>query len=103
VRGIIVRLLGQQVEVADLLHDVFANALSDLSKLKKPDSLKSWLTSVAVFRARRYIRTKSRRRWLRIVAPEELPEQEAVSADEETREALNATYRILSDSGGPAR
>lgn len=95
VRGIIVRSLGHDVEVSDLVHDVFVSALADLPKLKKHGSLKSWLTSVAVFRARRYIRTKTRRRWLQFRAPEEVPEQPALQADESTLRALAAAYAVL--------
>lgn len=95
VRGILIRLLGHQVDIVDLLHDVFVSALSDLPKLRKPSSLKSWLTTLAVFRARRFLRTKRRRWWLQFFAPEDLPEETAILADEETRQALAAVYTLL--------
>jgi len=95
VRGIIVRLLGPRVELADLTHDVFATAFKNLHKLKKPEALKAWLTSVAVFRAREYIRRRRRHRWLEFFSPDEVPEQTAVHADAATREAVAAVYSIL--------
>ncbi|MDB4988721.1 MAG: ECF-family polymerase sigma factor [Myxococcaceae bacterium] len=97
VRAIVVRLLGFRGEVADLVHDVFVAALEDIDGLQNAAALKSWLTSIAVFKVRHHIRSKSRRRWLTFMQPDELPEQIAVHAEPETQRALALAYQILAE------
>jgi RNA polymerase sigma-70 factor (ECF subfamily) len=95
VARVLVRLLGSDSELSDLLHDVFTFAFRDLDRLTDAAALKAWLTAIAVNTARGHIRLRVRRRWLRFLAPEELPEVECPWADEETRAAMRATYTIL--------
>ena len=95
VRRVLVRLLGSTQDIPELLHDVFVTALSDISKLREPASLKAWLTAIAVHTARGRIRRTSRWRWLRLVPPHELPDVAAPDADDEGGEALRATYSVL--------
>ena len=89
------RVLGADVDIADLVHDVFVHALADLDRLADPSALKAWLTAIAVNIARGHIRRRVRRRWLRFFAPEDVPEVEAPVADAETRAAVLAMYRVL--------
>lgn len=97
VRRILARVMGFDAELADLLHDVFVAALGSIHTLHQPERLKAWLTSIAVFTARRCIRRRRARRWLFFMAPQELPELTAVGADPATAEALRVTYRILAE------
>ena len=97
VRGILVRLLGPNVELADLTHDVFATAFKTLPKLKKADSLRAWLTSMTVFRARGYMRSRRRNRWLEFFSPDQIPERTAEHADPDTRHAVAAVFSILEE------
>src|SRR5262249_53978009 len=64
-------------------------------RLHDPSALKAWLTSVTVHLARGHIRKKTRRRWLRFVAPHELPEAFAATADGELRDATHRLQRVL--------
>jgi RNA polymerase sigma-70 factor (ECF subfamily) len=100
VERILVRILGHDHELADLLHEVFARSLAALGTLEDPCALKGWLTGITVFTARECIRRRVRGRWLRFFAPEDLPEIETITTDEETREALRITYTLL-DRLGP--
>jgi RNA polymerase sigma-70 factor, ECF subfamily len=93
VRRVLGRLLGADAELADLLHDVFVEALQNLRKLRDPSALKAWLTRIAVHLARRRIRQERRRRWLRLV--DRLPDPPAPAVSDEVTEALAATYEIL--------
>lgn len=95
VERILVRILGHDCELADLLHEVFARSLAAIETLEDPAALKAWLTGVAVLTARESLRRRARGRWLRFFPAEDLPEVEAAIADEETREALRATYRVI--------
>jgi len=95
VHRVLVRILGFDHEIGDLLQEVFMQALGSIGSLREADRLKAWLTRIAVFTARGCIRRRTRRRWLRIAPPETLPEQVAPTADDETREALRLTYEVL--------
>jgi RNA polymerase sigma-70 factor (ECF subfamily) len=92
---VLARVFGQDPELADLLHEVFVQALKDLHKLSDPSALKSWMTSIAVFVARGRIRKRKRQRWLYFVSPQEMPEPAASGPDPEIMEAVRDTYRIL--------
>lgn len=95
VRRVLVRILGFDEELGDLLQEVFLQAFASIGALREPDRLQAWLTRIAVFTARGCIRRRSRRRWLRLVPPEHVPEQIAPQADAEDREALRLTYEVL--------
>lgn len=95
VRRVLLRILGPDPDLSDLVQDVFVHALRDLPKLRDPAALGGWLTGMAVHVARRAIRRRSRWRWLRFFAPEDLPEMPAAAADEAASEELRATYGIL--------
>lgn len=95
VARVLARLLGTDDEIADLVHDVFVMALRDLPRLNDPSALKAWLTAITVNTARGHIRKKTRRRWLRFFAPEDLPEMQAATADDGVLEATRATYAVL--------
>ena len=103
VERILVRVLGQDAELADLLHDVFVRSLTAIDTLEAPEALKAWLTGIAVLTARECIRRRTRGRWLRFLAPEELPDVEGAASDDEGREALRATYVVLDWLGADDR
>ena len=103
VERIVTRILGQDAELADLLHEVFARSLGAIGTLEDPGALKGWLTGIAVLTAREWIRRRARGRWLRFFAPEDLPEVEDATPDGEGREALRATYAVLDRLGADDR
>jgi RNA polymerase sigma-70 factor (ECF subfamily) len=96
VRRVVVRVLGPDADVGDVVQDVFLSAIGSLERLDEPDALRAWLSRIAVFRARAEIRRRTRRKWLSLFAPEDLPDIEAPEVTPETSEALRATYRVLS-------
>jgi RNA polymerase sigma-70 factor (ECF subfamily) len=95
VRRVLVRVLGVDQEVPDLLHDVFVTALTTIAKLEDPRALRAWLTSITVHHARGLIRKRSRRRILRFFAPEELDQVATGATGSDAREAVRALYRLL--------
>lgn len=97
VQSILRRILGFDHELSDIEHDAFVRALSSLRQLRDPSALKPWLTSVAVFTARIWIQRRRRRRWLRFMPEEKLPEREAPVVAGEVREALHAVYAVLDE------
>ena len=100
VERVLCRILGPDPEIVDLLQDVFVVALSSIDRLKNPDALRSWLTGIAVHKARKCIVRRQRWRIIQFFAPSDLPEREAILSPAEVGEALRATYTVL--SGLPA-
>jgi len=89
------RILGTDGELPDSVHDVFLRAMRHIGELEDPAAFAAWLMRVTVSTAMDKLRARKRRRWLFLVAPEELPELSAPRLDHEGREALRAVYRIL--------
>jgi RNA polymerase sigma-70 factor, ECF subfamily len=95
VEKVLARIIGADPELPDLLHDVLAGAIAGVHRLREATALRDWLTSVAIFRARTYIKRRTRRRWITLFAPDEMPEAAALSASDEVSQALRCTYEIL--------
>jgi RNA polymerase sigma-70 factor (ECF subfamily) len=95
VRRVLVRVMGPDSEILDLVHDVFVTALESVHRLVDPKALRAWLTQIAVFTARARIRRRVRGRVLRLLPFSELPEPELPPADFEASESMRAVYRVL--------
>jgi RNA polymerase sigma-70 factor (ECF subfamily) len=94
VHGFVFRLMGPDGEVDDVVHDVFVRALESLPRLRQPSALRSWLFGIAVRCARIRLQRRTRQRWLRFMAPEDVPEVPTMPATE-LGEALGHVYAIL--------
>jgi len=95
VRRVLVRVMGPDSEILDLVHDVFVTALESVHRLMDPRALRAWLTQIAVFTARARIRRRVRGRILRFLPFSELPEAELPPTDFEASQAMQAVYRVL--------
>jgi RNA polymerase sigma-70 factor (ECF subfamily) len=96
VERLVVRVLGIDTEVPDLINEVFARAFERIGQLEDPNALKAWLGSIALFTAKSFLRDRrSRRRFLGFFAPEELPEVAVTGATAEVTLALYRTYQVL--------
>jgi RNA polymerase sigma-70 factor, ECF subfamily len=96
VERLIVRVIGLDPEVPDLIHEVFARALEGIHGLRESSALKGWIGSIALFTARIFLRNRrTRRRWLSFLAPHDLPEMAATIAAPEVSETLKRTYAVL--------
>lgn len=94
VHAIVFRLMGPDAEIDDVVHDVFVRALESLPALRDPAALRSWLFGIAVRAVAIRFQRRRRQRWLRFMAPEEVPEP-WVLPDMEVREALKDAYSVL--------
>jgi RNA polymerase sigma-70 factor (ECF subfamily) len=95
----IASVLGTDAEIADVLQDAVAAALTSLHRLKDPQALESWLCRVAATTALKTLRARSRRRWLlrSVDGAEELySEPASASTDLGARRALRALCATLS-------
>jgi RNA polymerase sigma-70 factor (ECF subfamily) len=100
VERVITRVIGFDGELSDIVQDVFLNALSSLHTLKNAGALRPWLAQVATLTARKVLRTRSRRRWLRLfVDHEDEKSAERVTSDTDlaTLRALAAVYAVLEE------
>jgi RNA polymerase sigma-70 factor (ECF subfamily) len=96
VQRLVVRAVGLDEDVPDLIHEVFARVLEGVRGLRESSALKGWIGSVALFTVRAYLRQRqTRRRWLFLFAPSELPERAAPVALPEVTQALVQTYKAL--------
>lgn len=100
VERVITRVIGFDRELSDIIQDAFLNALSSLHTLKDARALRPWLAQIATRTARKVLRTRSRRRWLRLFADREDErnvEPAAIGADLATLRALGAVYGVLEE------
>jgi RNA polymerase sigma-70 factor (ECF subfamily) len=92
---VLASVMGVDPELPDLLHEVFSRALAEITRLREPDQLRAWLTSIAVYTARGLIRRRQRGRWLIFRGGDTLPVVPDGPAPFEARESLRATYALL--------
>jgi RNA polymerase sigma-70 factor (ECF subfamily) len=95
VERLVAGALGIDAEIPDVVQDVFVAVLEGIHNLKDAAALRSWIATLTVFTARGRIRRRRRWRWIRFVAPEEVPEVPVAAPQGETSEAVRATYAIL--------
>jgi RNA polymerase sigma-70 factor, ECF subfamily len=95
VERLVAGALGIDAEIPDVVQDVFVAVLEGVHNLKDASALRSWIATLTVFTARGRIRRRRRWRWIRFVAPEEVPEVPVPAPQGESNEAVRATYAIL--------
>jgi RNA polymerase sigma-70 factor (ECF subfamily) len=91
------RILGHErhSEMGDLIHDSFVQALSSAKQVREAEALPGWVRSVAVFTACKWMRQRTRRRWLTFWEPEKIEQVDFGAADPVHREACKRTYGVL--------
>ena len=103
VQRTLVRVLGMDHEIEDLLHEVFVEAFDSIDQLRDPTRLKPWLGQIAVFRARGMIRYRVRRRWLVFRPSSEMPVIAAPPDPHSARDLLQRVFSILEQLGTDER
>jgi RNA polymerase sigma-70 factor (ECF subfamily) len=95
VHGLVFRVLGPDAELEDVVHDVFVRALESLGRLRDPGALRGWLFGITVRTVRIRIQRRMRRRWLRFMAPEDVPEVATSDPEAGLGEALQDVYALV--------
>lgn len=95
VERVLLRVLGPDQDLSDLVQDVFVAAFEAMDKLQDPSALRGWLAQIAVYKARGRIRRRMRWRLLSFRPLDELDEFHAPAVSSDVTEAVRATYRVL--------
>ena len=100
VERVITHVIGFDREFPDILQEVFLSALASIHTLRDARLLEPWLFRVATLTARKVLRRRSRRNWLRLFIDsdeESRWEHENGRNDPstESRRALGAVYGVL--------
>ncbi|HZO15930.1 MAG TPA: sigma-70 family RNA polymerase sigma factor [Polyangiaceae bacterium] len=93
VRGLLRRMVGAG-DLDDLVQETFLRFFDNVSRLREPDKLTSFLIGISVRIAREELRRRRVRRWLTLRPPPSMPEP-VTSTDFEAAEALRRLYEIL--------
>lgn len=98
VERVLIRTIGRDGEMEDMVQDVFLGAYRSGRNFQGSDAqLKAWVSRIAVFTARGYLRKRKRRWWLRTADPIEMPDQASHGASPHTHEVLRRTYLALDE------
>ncbi len=95
VRRVLVRVLGPDIDLHDLIQDVFVAAIDSIDRLLEPRALRSWLAAISVNCARVELRRRTKYRFVRSFAQHDLPDVPAPANSLEVDEAVRATYHVL--------
>ena len=92
VERILLRTLGPDPELPDMLHEVFVAAFASAESLRDPLCFRGWLAKIAVHTSHGLIRRRMRARWFdfRRVAPPPVP-----ALDDEVGDLARATLDVL--------
>ena len=95
IERVVAGALGLDPDLADIIQDVFVRVLEGIHQLKDPAALRGWIGTLAVFTARGHIRRRRRWRWIRFLAPQDVPEMPAAPHNPEASATMRAMYRVL--------
>lgn len=95
VERLVAGALGIDGDLMDVVQDVFVKVLKNVHQLKDPAALPGWIASLAVFTARGHIRHRRRWRWIRFLAPEDVPDLPIAGHDAEGSATMHAVYRAI--------
>jgi RNA polymerase sigma-70 factor (ECF subfamily) len=97
VRGVVYRAIGPCNDIEDVVQDVFAGLFKNMGILRELPSLRSFLVSIAIRKARTALRKRRARRWLHLSDDGALPDIPSHDCDQRTRETVRRLYAILDE------
>ncbi|MBN2192610.1 MAG: sigma-70 family RNA polymerase sigma factor [Polyangiaceae bacterium] len=97
VRGVLLRAMGPDQEIEDLVHEVFVQLFSAPGALREPEKVGSFLFGMALRVASGELRRRRVRRRVLLTADGDVPERAAPPPDSAARRAVLALHRILDD------
>jgi RNA polymerase sigma-70 factor (ECF subfamily) len=107
VRGQLRRILGPGLDEDDLSQEVFLRFFQRVGGLREPAAVRGFLFAICLRVAKKELRRRWLRRWLRLTDDGTLPEDpgrpNADALEREARDALKRYYAILDTVGGRGR
>lgn len=91
--GVAYRLLGDALELDDIVQETFVAALRGLSSLDDPRAFRAWLVTIAVRQGTRRLAARARKRWL----DRELGHTGPSSGDTRQAARVHELYQVLAD------
>ncbi len=95
VAGIGHNILGDPAQVDDLVQEVFIKVLENRNKIRDPQAIKGWLTTVAVRRCYRHLRKRKVFVFLGVSSPPSYAEAISNGAPQEHRAVLERVLESL--------
>lgn len=95
VQRVITRVMGVDAELMDITNEVFYQSLRSIQSLKEPERLKAWVTQIAVFTSRKWIRKRKRRSWLKFFPHDEVPEAATAVDEKKENKAGKAIREVI--------
>ena len=95
VHGIVSRALGPDAEVEDVTQEIFYRLFSRIRTLRKPEALRSFVISFAIRIVKWELRRRRARRWLTLSETGDVPDEQLMVMDAESRYSLRRLYTML--------
>jgi RNA polymerase sigma-70 factor (ECF subfamily) len=95
VHRIVSRAIGPDVEVEDVTQEIFYRLFSRIGTLRKPEALRSFVISFAIRIVKWELRRRRARRWLTLSETGDVPDEQQMVMDAESRYSLRRLYSLL--------
>ena len=95
VHRIVSRAIGPDAEVEDVTQEIFYRLFSRIGTLRKPEALRSFVISFAIRIVKWELRRRRARRWLTLSETGEVPDEQMMVMDAESRYSLRRLYALL--------
>ena len=95
VHRIVSRAIGPDAEVEDVTQEIFYRLFSRIGTLRKPEALRSFVISFAIRIVKWELRRRRARRWLTLSETGDVPDEQLMVMDAESRYSLRRLYSLL--------
>jgi RNA polymerase sigma-70 factor, ECF subfamily len=95
VHRIVSRAIGPDAEVEDVTQEIFYRLFARIGTLRKPEALRSFVISFAIRIVKWELRRRRARRWLTLSETGDVPDEQLLVMDAESRYALRRLYALL--------
>jgi len=99
VHRIVSRAIGPDAEVEDVTQEIFYRLFSRIGTLRKPEALRSFVISFAIRIVKWELRRRRARRWLTLSETGDVPDEQLLVMDAESRYAIRRLYTMLDRLG----
>ena len=103
VHGLLVKCLGPNADILDLVSEVFLNFFENAQRIRDPQAVRSYLVSITMNKARRQIRVRRRRAFFQGLSGTAEVEHRPSPDDPKAKAALIHLDRILDELGAEER